>query len=213
MRPRSADAQNALGEAYEAFGDPKSAIAPFEQAVAIKPGFAVAQVNLGTALLESGKNVEAAEHLDRALKLLGRTPEAAQPHYLRAKIFSAENQPQKAAAQLQEAVAIRPDFAEAWSDLGEARRLTLDDAGAVAAFERAVSLRPNDSVAQSRLGLEYLRQNQPALAVEHLQQALRLAPEDQSVLNSLQIALRRDKKPAEADAIKQKLARTPAKKG
>ena len=205
LSPASPDAQNALGEAYEAFGDPKAALQPFEKAVAIRPGFAIGQLNYGSALLETGKPSPAAEHLDAALRLLGQTADSAQAHYLRAKIFSAENEPQNAAAHLKQAVAIRPDFAEAWSDLGEAKRLLLDEEGAIAAFERATSLRPEDPIAQYRLGLAYLHQNQPEKAVESLKRAYRLNPEDQSVLNSLQIALRRNHEPAEADAIKQKL--------
>ena len=205
LRPRSADAQNALGEAYEAFGDHASAVAPFERAVAVKPGFAVAQANLGEALLETGKMPEAAAHLEKAIALLGRSPDSAQPRYLRAKIYSDRNQPQQAEAQLEAAVAARPDFPEAWSDLGEVKKLLGDDAGALHAFERAVSQRPDDGVAQYRLGLEYLQQNQAASAVEHLQKAFELHPQDQSVLNSLQMALRKDNRPAEADAVKQKL--------
>ncbi len=206
LRPASPDAQNALGEAYEAFGDSKSALQPFEKAVALRPGFAIAQLNYGSALLETGKPARAAEHLDAALRLLGQTADAAQAHYLRAKIFAAQDEPQKAMTHLQQAVAIRPDFAEAWSDLGEAKRLLLDEEGAIAAFERATSLRPEDAIAQYRLGLAYLHRNQFEQAVAPLKQAYRFNPEDQSVLNSLQIALRRNHEPAEADAIKQKLA-------
>jgi len=68
---------------------------------------------------------------------LGNTPDAAHPRYLRAKIHTAQNEVEKAAAELKAAVALRPDFAEAWSDLGEARKTLLDDDGAFAAFERS----------------------------------------------------------------------------
>ncbi len=182
LRPQSAEAQNALGEAYNSFGDAKAARAPFEKAVAINPGFAVAQVNLGLVLLQAGEYEAAAGHLDRAIKTMGKTADAAYPHYLRAKVYSARNDSQKAAAQLEQAVSLRPDFVEAWSDLGQARKLLLDDAGALAAEKRAVELNPADPVAQYRLGAEYLVQNQPQLAVEHLQEAYRLNPEDQSTL-------------------------------
>jgi tetratricopeptide (TPR) repeat protein len=205
LRPASADAQNALGEAYNSFGDSKAARAPFEKAVAINPGFAVAQVNLGLVLLQAGEYEAAAGHLDRAIRIMGNTAEAAYPHYLRAKAYSARDDPQKAAAQLEKAVSLRPDFAEAWSDLGQARKLLLDAAGALAAEKRAVELNPADPVARYRLGAEYLLQNQPGPAVEHLQEAYRLNPQDQSTLNSLQTALRRVGRAEEANAIKAKL--------
>jgi tetratricopeptide (TPR) repeat protein len=205
LQPQSAEAQNALGEAYNSFGDAKAARAPFEKAVAIDPGFAVAQVNLGLVLLQAGEYEAAAGHLDRALKNMGQTADAAYPHYLRAKAYSARDDPQKAAAQLEQAVSLRPDFAEAWSDLGQARKLLLDDAGALTAEKRAVELNPADPIAQYRLGAEYLLQNQPQPAVEHLQEAYRLNPRDQSTLNSLQTALRRDGRPEDANTVKEKL--------
>lgn len=107
---------------------------------------------------------------------------------------------------MQQAVALRPDFAEAWSDLGDARKTNLDDAGALAAFERAVLLAPGDSVAQTRLGSQYLEEGKAHLAAEHLREAARLDPRNQSTLYLLQRALRADGQTAEADGVKQKLA-------
>jgi tetratricopeptide (TPR) repeat protein len=172
----------------------------------LKPDYGVAQLNLGQALLAAGEFGAAATHLDRAIHLFGRVDDAADAHYLRAKVYTAEGAPQQAAAQLEQAVSLRPKFAEAWSDLGQARRTLLNDAGALAAFERAVDSNPEDAVAQYRLGAEYLRQSKPHLAVKHLQQAYKLNATDQSTLNSLQIALRQDGNPEEANRLKQKLA-------
>ncbi|HEY6991070.1 MAG TPA: tetratricopeptide repeat protein [Bryobacteraceae bacterium] len=157
------------------------------------------------ALLEASKPDEAAPYLDRALKLLGHRQAAAYPLYLRAKVFSYGNQIQKAAAALEECVALDPSIAEAWSDLGTARKLSGNDTGALAAFQHAVGLDPEDAVAQYRLGAEYLRHNKPAAAVRPLQAAYKLNSEDQSTLNSLQTALRRTGRTAEADKIKAQL--------
>ncbi|MFN7994390.1 MAG: tetratricopeptide repeat protein [Bryobacteraceae bacterium] len=206
LRPGSAEAQNALGEAYNAFGDPKSARAPFEKAVELNPKFAPAQVNLGMVLVEAGEWDSAATHLDRGLALMGNKPDAAYPHYLRAKVCTAQNQVPKAVEHLKTAVALRADFAEAWSDLGDARKTLLDDSGALAAFERAVSLSPDDAVAQTRLGSEYLDEGKAHLAVEHLEIAVRLDPKNQSTLYNLQRAYREDGQDEKADGVKKKLA-------
>jgi tetratricopeptide (TPR) repeat protein len=205
LRPESAQAQNALGEAYRRFGDAKAALAPFQKAVDIKPAFGVAQENLGAVMLETGDLSGAAEHLDRAIQLLGHSDDAADAHYLRAKVYSAHSQVHQAAKQLEQAVSIRPDFPEAWSDLGDARRVLLDVPGSIAALERAVQLKPTGAVAQYRLGAEYLRQGKAHLALEHLQAAYRVNPDDQSTLNSLQTALREDGQTEQAAAIKRKL--------
>jgi protein O-GlcNAc transferase len=108
--------------------------------------------------------------------------------------------------QLKEALSLRPDFAEAWSDLGQARKTLLDDAGALAAFQRAVDVGPDDAVAQYRLGAEYLHSGKANLAVLHLRKALALNPEDQSTLNSLQLALREDGQLDEAAQVRKRLA-------
>lgn len=206
IRPNSAEAWNTLGEAYKDFGRGKAARGSFEQAVKLNPNYGVAQLNLGAALLGAGEPDAAAEHLDRAIQLLGQSSDAADAHYLRSRIYSATGQTGEAARHLEEAVRLRQDFAEAWSDLGEARRLKLDVARALIAFERAVQLNPNDAVAQYRLGAEYLRRNQTALSLEHLEAAYKLTPADQSTLNALQSALRQAGRQDEAARVKHELA-------
>jgi protein O-GlcNAc transferase len=146
------------------------------------------------------------EHLDRAIRLLENKPESAYPRYLRAKIYKDERDAAKSAADLEKAVALRPDFAEAWSDLGEARRSLDDDAGALTAFRRAVELSPDDAVAQTRLGSLLLDSGQAHDAVVHFREGARLDPKNQSALNGLQLALRRDGQKEQAEAVKKQLA-------
>jgi protein O-GlcNAc transferase len=206
LRPRSADAHNALGEALSGAGDTKGARQEFERAIALNPNFAAARVSLGLILAEAGESAAATEHLDRAIKLLGRDPDAAFPKYLRAKIYTEHDEIEKAAAELKDAVALRPDFFEAWSDLGQARKALLDDDGAFAAFQKAVELAGGDPIARYRLGAEYLRRGNAREAVRHLEESFRRDPKNQSTLYSLQIALRQDGQLERARAIKEKLA-------
>jgi tetratricopeptide (TPR) repeat protein len=125
--------------------------------------------------------------------------------YLRAKIHADQGENGKAAAELNEAVSLRGDFGEAWSDLGQARKSQMDEAGALAAFQRAVELNADDAVAQTRLGAEYLSQGKAREAVPHLRQALRLNPENQTALYSLQTALREAGEVEQALEAKQRL--------
>ncbi len=206
LRPNSWEASNALGEAYSHFGDSSGARGAFERSVRLNPNAGVAQENLGAVLLQLGDASAAAPHLDRAITLLKQTSEAADAHYLRAKIYTAENKNSAALGHLQTAVSIRPDFAEAWSDLGAARSATGDSEGALLAFRKAVELNGHEAIAQYRLGAEYLRRAEPQLAIEPLQAAYRLNPEDQSTLNSLQNALRQAGRQDEAAIIRRKLA-------
>jgi tetratricopeptide (TPR) repeat protein len=206
LQPRSKDAQYALGDVLYRSGDVNAARGHFEKAVALDAGFAPAHADLGMLLLEAGESAAAAKHLDRAIQLLGRSPDSAHSRYLRAKIYTEQNEIEKASAELEIAVALRPDSAEAWSDLGQARKSLRDDDGAFAAFKKSVDLNPDNGVSQYRLGAEYLRQDKLRLAIEHLELALRLNPNDQSTLHSLLLALRQDGQLERARQVKEKLA-------
>lgn len=206
LRPKSAEAHNAFGEAHHAFGDLPRARAEFEIAVGLDPAFSQGRVNLASVLLEQGEARAAAPHLDRALRLLGQKPDAAYPLYLRAKIFAESRDAAKAVHDLEQAVALRPDFAEAWSDLGESRKALANDEGAVAAFQKAVELDPSDAVARTRFGTLLLSLDRPHDAVAHLREAARLDPKNQSALYGLQSALRQDGQLAQAEEAKRRLA-------
>jgi tetratricopeptide (TPR) repeat protein len=206
LRPLSADAQNALGEAYTTFGSLPMARQPLEKAVAVNPNFGAAQLNLGRVLLDAREYDAAGAHLDQAIRTLKQDEDGASAHYLRAKVYTSLNDPRKAAGELQKALAISSNFAEAWSDLGQARKALFDSDGALAAFQRAVELAPEDWVVQYRLGEQYFLRHEPHLAVGPLEQAYRLNPDDQATLNALQRAARQDGKLEEAEQVKRKLA-------
>jgi tetratricopeptide (TPR) repeat protein len=206
LRPVSAEAHNALGEAYKAFGEAKSALPEFERAVALDPRHTQAQLNLGEALLAEGDASAAIPHLDRAIQLFGNKAEGAYARYLRAKVYSEQRETAKAASDLERAVALQPDFAEAWSDLGEARKNLGDDEGALAASRKVVELRPDDAVAQSRLGAKLLESGKAREAIPHLEEAVHLDPRNQSALNALMRALRQDGQTERSEAVKKTLA-------
>ena len=206
LKPESSEAHNALGEAYSTFGYPKAARPEFEQAVRIDPRFAQAHVNLASSLLLDDETAPATAHLNRAISLSGQTADAAYPLYLRGRLQLDAREPAKALLDLEQAVKLRPDFAEAWSDLGEARRNLLDDPGALDAFQHAVELSPDDAVAQTRYGSKLLDMGRAHDSLPHLQAAVRLDPSNQSALNGLQSALRRDGQTAQADAVRRQLA-------
>ncbi|MEO8657575.1 MAG: tetratricopeptide repeat protein [Bryobacteraceae bacterium] len=204
LTPKSAAAHNALGEAYTTFANPKAARPEFERAVTLDPALAQAHVNLAAILLEQGESEAAIPHLDKALRHFAGKPDAAYPHYLRAKTYNTDAK--KAASELERAVALRPDFAEAWSDLGEARKTLFNDEGALEAYRRAVKLAPDDAIAQTRLGAALLDAGNAHEAAPHLEEAARLDPTNQSALNALQRALREDGQIQKAEAAKKRLA-------
>ncbi len=205
LRPDSAAAYNALGTALSRFAEMNAAREALENAVRLDPQLAEARVSLALVLAQGDDLPAALEQLDRAVAIQGGTPQAAYPHYLRAKIYSQRNEYEQAAGELGKATALRPDFAEAWLALGIARRASFDQAGALEAFKRSVALQPKNAECQRQLGMQYLGQGKPREALQHLKEAVRLNPENQSAVYNLQRALRQDGQVEQAKLVEMQL--------
>jgi tetratricopeptide (TPR) repeat protein len=206
LNPNSASAHNEFGMVLSRFVEVKSARQEFERALELNPGLSEAHVNLSLILAQAGELAGAAEHLDRAIELLGSSPKAAYAHYLRAKIWGAQDEIQNSIAEFQKAVQLQPDYAEAWSSLGGMRRLALDRAGAMKALSKAVVLKPDDALAQYRLGQLYLQEGNAPEAVKHLKHSLSYAPNDRATLYNLMLALTKAGQVEEAKRIAQRIA-------
>ena len=77
----------------------------------------------------------------------------------------------------QEALGLRPTYAEAWNNLALARAQQGDVAGAARSLAEAVRLKPRYATAWSNLGMVRARQGQTAEAIAAYHEALRLAPD------------------------------------
>lgn len=206
QRPRSAEAWNSLGEACKRFKKSREALDAFNKAVLADPKFGIAQSNLAQSLYEAGQKDTAKDHAVRALALLGQSKDAADPAYLLGKLALDTGDARKAAEYFTKTVHLVPQFASAWSELGQAKKLLLDDAGAIAAFAQAAKLDPADAVAQYRLGAEYLRQDKPGEALGPLEAAALANVDDQSTLNALATVYQRLGRADEASQTRRKLS-------
>jgi tetratricopeptide (TPR) repeat protein len=206
LRPDSAGVHNQYGMVLSRFIELKAARQEFEKALELDPALAEAHVNVSLILAQEGELISAGDHLDQAIELQGDVRAAAYTHYLRAKIWGAQNQIDKSIEELEKSIQLRPEYAEAWSDLGGMRRLSLDSSGAVQALEKAVALNPHDSTAQYRLGQLYLQDGETVKALDHLKIALLGDPSDVATLYSLDRALRKAGKLDEAKPIEKQLA-------
>jgi Tfp pilus assembly protein PilF len=211
LRPDSAGVHNRYGMVLSRFIEVKAARQEFEKALELDPALTEAHVNLSLILAQAGELISAGEHLDRAIKLQGDVRAASYAHYLRAKIWGAQNQIDKSIDELEKSVQLRPEYAEAWSDLGGMRRLSLDSGGAEQALEKAVALNPHDSTAQYRLGQLYLQDGETLKGLDHLKIALLGDPSDLATLYSLDRALRKAGKLEEAKPIEKQLSKLRAK--
>jgi predicted O-linked N-acetylglucosamine transferase (SPINDLY family) len=96
---------------------PGEALASYERALGIKPGYAEALYNRGNALLELKRPGEALASYERALAI---KPDYAEALYNRGNVLLQLNRPQEALASYDRALATKPDFAEALNNRGDA---------------------------------------------------------------------------------------------
>ena len=130
--------------------------------------------SMAQLLLEQGHAASALPFIDRALV---QQPRAAEAHHARACILQACGRADEAIAAYHAAIGLRPDFADACSNLGalyaeqrrwvQARRMD----------EQALEIRPDFPAAHNNLGVALLALDQPHAALEHFDRALTLRPD------------------------------------
>jgi tetratricopeptide (TPR) repeat protein len=121
-------------------------------------------------ILDAADNRAVTEHnLGSALQSAGRVDEAI--------------------AQYKKAIAIKPDYAPAYSNLGSALLSSGDAAGAINAYQQALSIDPNFSDAHFNLGNALMRVGDPVRAIPHFRRVLSDAPDSVDARTNLGIAL------------------------
>jgi tetratricopeptide (TPR) repeat protein len=115
---------------------------------------------------------------DEALfqQALQALPEAYADHNKRGTWLAKERHFDEAAQQFEAAVAIKPDFAEAWSNLGQVRLEQRDPEGAVHCYEEAIRYGPGKPQDLNNLGIALAGLHRYAEAEERFAQALKLDP-------------------------------------
>ena len=140
------------------------------------------------AMLEaqSGRLVEALEHLGQALKVNPQSLEACMSH---ANVLKALNRPEEAVKRCEYALSVTQDFAPAHYMLGnlllELGRLEQ----ALASYDRAVMLMPNKAEVLYNRGLALQLLKRYAGALVNYDRALAIAPDDADVLTNRGIVL------------------------
>jgi tetratricopeptide (TPR) repeat protein len=114
--------------------------------------------------------------------------------------LQSEGRLDEAAAHYRRAIALRPEYAAAYSNLGTALRAQgrLDEA--VATYERAIALQPDFPDAHYNLANALVDQGKAGAAIEHFHVALQVVPGSAEVHNNLGIALAANGKAEEAMA-------------
>jgi tetratricopeptide (TPR) repeat protein len=119
-----------------------------ESALRIDPKSPVAHLFLGHIYLSRKDLVKAKEHL---LKTLALNPRLVRARVQMAAVLRNEGKGSEAIAQLNAAIRIEPDSANAYESLGRFQLLQKDFSAAREAFDKALTLRPEDT--RARLGM------------------------------------------------------------
>ncbi len=178
-----------LLEAHRAGGDLAAAIADLQALWSLQPANAWVNYQLGLLLAATQPEI-ALPYLDRAgelnaplaagaqgLRKTLQTAQGGEPAYnllAAGRALGAMNEWELAAAALRQAVALRPDYAEAWAYLGEARQRLGEDGRAD--LQRALSLDSTSVAINTLAALYWQRQGDQNQAFAYLDAAAKLDP-------------------------------------
>lgn len=163
LRPTYGDAHLNAGLVHHKLGRLQDAAAAFRQAAALSPHDPRGPYNLGVCLQESlpgadssrraALTAESTAAFERALAL---DPGSAQVLYGFATLHSENGDHARAALLVEAALRLKPDWSDAWNNLGNHYEGLGRRADAVAAFDRALALNPRNMGAVVNRGLTQL---------------------------------------------------------
>ncbi|HUJ72028.1 MAG TPA: tetratricopeptide repeat protein [Verrucomicrobiae bacterium] len=120
---------------------------------------------------------------------LAKNPNAWLAHYNLGSDLERTGRTQEALEQYEQALRVKPDYAEAHNGLGAALVQTGRAGEAIVHFERALQIKPDFAEAHCNLGFALEQVGRVGEAIGQLEQALRIRPDDPEAYNNLGGAL------------------------
>jgi tetratricopeptide (TPR) repeat protein len=233
LNPAAGAVYSFRGMAYREAGDLDAARRTIYRAIALSPESAVPYIDLGMVYLRQGQLAHALGQFEAGLNLPSSGAPAADLqlaadelrksipptegpaeayHVLGRLLGAAAAGASDIVAAFQDAIRLRPGYAEARNSLGLVFVQTGDDEKAIAAFREAIRLRPDFADAHQNLGA-VLTVSDPAEAVRELERASSLEPRLLKAQYNLALAYEASPAHGPAKAIDQlrKLLATEAK--
>ena len=181
IQPDYAYAHNNLGNALRQKGQVSEALSQYRKALELQPDLAWANCNLGAIFLQQGQVDEAIAQFQRALQVglpvfkkpMFAPAARAQIDYLLGCALARKGRMEEADTHYREALAIRPDFAEAHYQLAVALLARDEVAAACTQYREAIRLRPDWVEALNNLA--WLLATHPEARFRDGKQALELA--------------------------------------
>jgi tetratricopeptide (TPR) repeat protein len=167
-------AHNGLGNALSKKGQKDEAIAHYQRALQINPGYKVAHYNLGIALMDKGQKQEAIAQYQIALKI---DPDYAEAHNNLGVALFALGDKDEAIARYRKALEIDPDYAEARYNLGNALLQQGKVEDAITQFRAALKTTPDDARILNNLGIALDIKGRHDDAIAEFRKALAITPD------------------------------------
>ena len=180
-------AHNNLGNTLADRGQIDEAIAHYQKALEIKPGYVEAHNNFGMALARCGQVDTAIAHYQMALEIM---PGSAEVHNNLGNALAGRGQVDAAIVHFQKALEIKPDYVEAYNNLGNALLSRGQVDAAIAHFGKALEIKPDYAKGYNNLGIALARRGQIDEAIAHFRKALEIKPDYAAARNNLGLALR-----------------------
>lgn len=150
LNPQSADAWSNLAMAYENLGNSNSAMEALYKAVQYNPSNIPARINLATMYGQRKRMGEAIAQYKQVIQIDGTNLDA---HVNLAKCLLSTGSFKEAKYYLKAAMAINPNDAEAYWEMGNILRDNDKDYnGALTNYRKAITLQPNSQVYYENLG-------------------------------------------------------------
>jgi len=157
-----------------------------QHAVAVTQGNWLAETNLGTALMRSGRTPEAIDHFESALQA---KPDLAEAYYDLGNASGRLGRTDEAIGYYEHALRINTDYVEAHCNLGIALMQMGRTTEAIPHLEQAVRLMPGHVEAQYNLATALGMTGRTTEAIEHFQAVLQIQPGHKQARNNLGMAL------------------------
>ncbi len=158
------------------------AISYFMAALRYQPGYVEAHVNLASVYMEQNRMGEAADELQRALRL---APLNSNALARRGEWLVRNQQPNQALPVLQKAIRLNSKNVTAHYYLAVAQSARHEDDAALQNLNTALWLQPHHGLAHLQMAQIYERQGNGSAAVEHYKQAIAMDPELSSARTGL----------------------------
>ena len=163
----------------------KDSEALFRHALAVTDDNALAETDLGLAVLGKGRFDEAVGHLQAAVRL---KPSAAEVHNNLGTAYLNKKQYDEAIGQFQAAISLKPSHVKAHANLGLAFLDKNNFDGAISEFQETVNLQPDFDGAQVNLGVALLKKGLTDEAISQFQEAINRKPDDGNAHFNLGVA-------------------------